>query len=149
MFKSPPVMMIHCALSTQLIQRIAGSLPYVLTGDFNIKPDSSMYQLLTEGKVEGDADMPKTREGENWSPIVKPMRSAYKALLGREPEFTNYAKCLNDEPFVGTLDYVFVSPEWAVKDVEKLPSLSEMTGPLPIATEPSDHLLVAATLELK
>jgi 2',5'-phosphodiesterase len=52
MFKIPSVMMVHCALSAQHLERFAGSDPYVLAGDFNIKPDSNMYRLMTEGTVE-------------------------------------------------------------------------------------------------
>jgi endonuclease/exonuclease/phosphatase family metal-dependent hydrolase len=52
MFKLPSVMVTHCALSAQHIQRWAKDDPYVYTGDFNIKPDSSQYQLLTQGNLE-------------------------------------------------------------------------------------------------
>ncbi len=52
MFKLPSVMMVHCALSAQHLQRFACQHPYVYAGDFNIKPDSTMYRLMTEGKVE-------------------------------------------------------------------------------------------------
>ena len=46
------VMVTHCALSAQHIQRYAKEDPYVYVGDFNIKPDSSMYKLLTEGEID-------------------------------------------------------------------------------------------------
>lgn len=45
-------MVTHCALSAQHIQRYAKEDPYVYVGDFNIKPDSSMYKLLTEGEID-------------------------------------------------------------------------------------------------
>ena len=38
MFKVPSVMMIHCALSAQHIHKYASNDPYLLVGDFNIKP---------------------------------------------------------------------------------------------------------------
>eukprot|EP01032_Pedospumella_encystans_P035228 gene35228-39848_t len=52
MFKKPAVMVTHCALSAQHIQKFAKNDPFVYVGDFNIKPDSSMYALLTEGTID-------------------------------------------------------------------------------------------------
>lgn len=46
------VMVTHCALSAQHIQKFAKNDPFVYVGDFNIKPDSSMYALLTEGTID-------------------------------------------------------------------------------------------------
>lgn len=45
-------MVTHCALSAQHIQKFAKADPFVYVGDFNIKPDSSMYALLTQGTIE-------------------------------------------------------------------------------------------------
>ena len=42
MFKVPSVMMIHCALSAQHIHKYANNDPYVLVGDFNIRPGASL-----------------------------------------------------------------------------------------------------------
>ena len=36
-------------------------------------------------------------------------QSAYQQAYGREPDFTNYAQLFNDEPFIETIDYIFVS----------------------------------------
>jgi hypothetical protein len=46
MFKVPSVMMIHCALSAQHIHKYASSDPYLLVGDFNIKPGTTPPHLL-------------------------------------------------------------------------------------------------------
>ena len=150
-FRYPQVMMIHCALSAQHIQRLAADLPYVFVGDFNIKPDSSMYDLLTSGEVkEGCVDNPVMREGDKWTFGVKAMKSAYFSFFHKEPAFTNYAQTKDDEAFLGTLDYIFISPEWKVVDAQKLPEKTEELeggGPLPTKSEPSDHLLLAASLE--
>ena len=37
-FRVPAIMTIHCALSTQHLQKFAKDDPYLLVGDFNIKP---------------------------------------------------------------------------------------------------------------
>lgn len=53
--------------------------PYVLCGDFNIKPGDSTYGLITTGSIqEGHPDIPGEREWDPWTPSVKaPMKSAY------------------------------------------------------------------------
>ena len=45
MFKVPSVMMIHCALSAQHIHKYANNDPYLLVGDFNIKPGTTPLLL--------------------------------------------------------------------------------------------------------
>jgi hypothetical protein len=52
MFRTPQVMMIHCALSAQHIHKFAAGSPYVYCGDFNIKPDSVMYEVMTTGGMK-------------------------------------------------------------------------------------------------
>eukprot|EP00596_Hydrurales_sp_CCMP1899_P007359 CAMPEP_0119053312 /NCGR_PEP_ID=MMETSP1177-20130426/74351_1 /TAXON_ID=2985 /ORGANISM="Ochromonas sp, Strain CCMP1899" /LENGTH=201 /DNA_ID=CAMNT_0007033235 /DNA_START=620 /DNA_END=1225 /DNA_ORIENTATION=+ len=150
MFKTPAVMMIHCALSAQFLQKFAKKDPYLLLGDFNIKPESNMYRMLTEGEVEAsNPELPVFPEDDDWRVKVNPMKSAYKEKDGKEPEWTNWSKVKEDEPFRDTLDYIFMSDDWAVDSVVKLPDSKDMVGPLPIAQEPSDHLLLSATLSMK
>lgn len=96
--------------------------------------------------------------------------SAYESLYRKEPAYTNWS-----ENFRGTLDYVFVTPDWIVSSVHVLPlqrqqmhESSEVFGslcspsddhsgsplmsvigtPLPNEVFPSDHLLIRATLHL-
>ena len=82
-------------------------------------------------------------------PSNKPMNSAYFSALGSEPAFTSYGG--RDHPiFSGTLDYIFVSSDWTVSNVSKLPSsIQELSGPLPTMNEPSDHLMISAVLKAK
>ena len=58
----------------------------------------------------------------------------------------------NKKGFHGTLDYIWLSQEWGVRSVTKLPSLAELTSngtkSLPTLTEPSDHLMIGAELTL-
>ena len=84
-----------------------------------------------------------------WHPTSEAMRSAY-AVAGKEPDFTNYARVQEDEPFIDTLDYIFVSEDWNVAGVKDLPHREDAGGPFPNLDrgEPSDHLLIAADLEL-
>lgn len=57
MFKHPSVMNVHCALSAQHLQRFAKEDPYVYCGDFNIKPNSSQYELLTKGGIDSKVSL--------------------------------------------------------------------------------------------
>ena len=55
----------------------------------------------------------------------------------------------DDDPFIGTLDYIFLSKEWRVKSV--LPTVHRdnvKDGPYPNEIEPSDHIMIAADLLL-
>ena len=55
----------------------------------------------------------------------------------------------DDDPFIGTLDYIFLSKEWRVELV--LPTVHRDTvkdGPYPNEIEPSDHIMIAADLLL-
>ena len=145
----PQVMLIHCALSAQHIQRFALTDPYIYTGDFNIKPGSSMYQLLTTGEIDQKhPEYPINAPGDTFELKTKLMRSAYKEANQTEPDFTNNSKVKDSPPFIDTLDYIFLSDHWSVRHVEPLPNRSEVKGPLPNQTEPSDHLLIGATVEL-
>jgi hypothetical protein len=103
--------------------------------------------------------------------------SAYHERNGGEPDFTNYAFTRsNGNPqdfqsaFIDTLDYIFVSsPHWQVESVKALPHRDEFAAvataelaaisgdssgadaivSLPTSNEPSDHLLLSASLILK
>lgn len=144
------------------------SIPFILAGDFNILPNSAQYDILTKGVLHSsDPTFPHPKHGMEWKVKCLPMNSAY-ASFESEPEFTNYAHLKDDpDPFIGTLDYIFLSKsssgetnevvgglaaqrqyEWKVHGVKKLPSREDSGGPYPSAKEPSDHLLIAADLEL-
>lgn len=159
MFRTPQVMMIHCALSAQHIHKFASGAPYVYCGDFNIKPDSPMYDMMTRGKIS-NPQVPENpaliqAPGDKWESVPPvPLTSAYHESLGREPDFTNHAQVLNDAPFIDTLDYIFLgTPEgarrtWKVENVLNIPHRDLVKGPYPAEEEPSDHVMLSANLEL-
>ena len=157
-FYAPPVMNIHSELAAKRVQDLASknaetekALPYIFAGDFNILPDSPDYNLLTTGKLDAsDPTYPPPKHGVEWKVESLPFDSAYAKKLGSEPEFSNYAHIRDQEdPFIGTLDYIFLSQnEWTVHEVQRLPRTKDSGGPFPNETEPSDHLLIAADLEL-
>jgi 2',5'-phosphodiesterase len=156
-FYSPPQMQIHSALVVSRFQDICASDPGVLAGDFNIKPHDSSYKMITTGKMDpGHRDFPKRASvpdgspPEQWMPKLRhPMKSAYKEVLGDEPDFTNYAQTETGPPFIETLDYIFCTEDVDVVDVVRLPHRKAVAkGPYPTPTEPSDHCLIGCTLRL-
>lgn len=150
-FYKPPAMTIHSEMAARHVQDIAASkdgLPYILTGDWNITPDSSMYKMLTTGSLDkDDPSFPMIKHGMEWSVTAAPMRSAY-AEKGGEPNFTNYAQVRDNDPFVDTLDYIFLSPQWQVDKTKSIVHRDVSNGPFPNAQEPSDHVMIAADLQL-
>eukprot|EP00928_Gymnodinium_smaydae_P041140 TRINITY_DN27852_c0_g1_i1.p1 TRINITY_DN27852_c0_g1~~TRINITY_DN27852_c0_g1_i1.p1 ORF type:complete len:481 (-),score=71.11 TRINITY_DN27852_c0_g1_i1:50-1447(-) len=151
-FRDPQVMVMHVALAMQHMQRLAlaTTAPCVVAGDWNFKPCDEAYQLATTGDLARDSSAyPAVPANDDWVPNLQfPMRSAYATRRGAEPDFTNFAQVQDEDPFIDTLDYIFCSPQLNVIDAEELPQRAEVPGPLPTATEPSDHILVSATLEL-
>lgn len=172
-FFAPPVMNIHSEMVARRVQDLAKQsceslgncansgemIPYILAGDFNIMPDSSHYKLLTSGELEkSDPTYPPPKHGVEWKVESLPMDSAY-AVCDSEPEFSNFAHIRDQpDPFIGTLDYIFLSKQeqtcsdaggwWKVHGIQKLPCRADSGGPFPNKSEPSDHLLIAADLEL-
>lgn len=141
-------MRVHGALAARAAADFASGAPFALCGDFNVTPDSSLYALLTRG--EGSLP-PGEGMLSPWRPDLPKLRSALaEASGGREPPATTRTTRHADvaagrADFCATLDYVFVSPAWEVAGATPPPpELSRM----PSATEPSDHALVAATLQL-
>eukprot|EP00047_Mylnosiga_fluctuans_P001709 m.221555 g.221555 ORF g.221555 m.221555 type:complete len:351 (-) comp10609_c0_seq1:325-1377(-) len=149
MFDQPKVMTIHAALFAMHVQRLAGPRPHVLIGDFNSLPDSDVYSMLTTGRLDPASPAhPVIPPWDPWRISLRAMRSAYVLATGKEPPFTNHSQFRANPPFVGTLDYIFCSDGIGATAVLPTPAAEGFAGPLPTADEPSDHLMLAATLEV-
>jgi len=87
----------------------ARSVPIIIGGDFNSEPNSSVYELISNGICTlSRADVPNDSYGVLGTCNLRHsmhLRSAYSAI-GNEPNFTNYTS-----NFVGVLDYLWYSPE--------------------------------------
>uniref|UniRef100_A0A7S2TI34 Endonuclease/exonuclease/phosphatase domain-containing protein n=1 Tax=Lotharella oceanica TaxID=641309 RepID=A0A7S2TI34_9EUKA len=154
-FFAPRVMVLHSAMAATRTAQLSEGLPFVLTGDFNLKPGDETYRLLTEGVIPPDPKAtftPALPENSKikpfWTEIPKKLKSAYKEVQGEEPEFTNYAVTRGSAPFIETLDYIFHSPEIEALEVRPLPPKAQAVGPYPTESEPSDHAMIAATLRI-
>ena len=175
------------------------NIPFILTGDWNIKPQDTIYDRMISGKpLKGDdpgippstvtyetttntiptdndesvtetITTPKRMEWILKDTTFQPMTSAYRQMSSdqnTEPEFTNWARVKEDDPFIDTLDYIFLSHnsgekdgnknnsgcDWKIISVEELKTKETGNGPYPnldpTVNEPSDHVLIAADLEL-
>ena len=107
------------------LDRDARKLPAVILGDFNA------YAAPPEPAVL----LMKAR-----------YRSAHEAVHGREPEktWTTPVNTYDPAPH-GTLDYIFVSEEWRIKDAGLA---FDKPAPHDANVYPSDHLGLYAVLEL-
>ena len=120
---------------------------YIFCGDFNIMPESLMYDMLISGK--GNMSTFNLLPYNNFQFNVEPLKSAYKEFNNKEPLYTNYAQTKGSSTlFKGTLDYIFLSKDWNVHDVIQLPNEYPENG-LPSISEPSDHILLGTTITQK
>lgn len=134
--------LIHTSLVNQVVNRFADGLPTVLMGDFNFKPDSPSYKLMTEGLVDND-QQPRYRD--SWRITALPMSSAYTlSKLGGEPLYTNRSITDRGGIFSDTIDYIFLKGKIAVRNCISLPEANSSF--FPDAIEPSDHLPIGADL---
>lgn len=149
---------ICAALSAQCANAFASKdedepAPTVMLGDWNFGPDTAAYSLLTKGTLDtAHPGYPNIPSHETWRPEVGivPSRSAYAEFEG-EPAFTNRT-CSGKVPqvFTGVLDFIFYSANRDVRVVDVLDvprAFDDDTPLLPNASEPSDHLMIGATLE--
>lgn len=141
---------IHAAILHNRVAAFAGTLDFVLAGDFNTVPGDSELGIVTRGSIGAeDAARPPSVEGLDIGTWERqgcaPVRSAYAVALGKEPEFTNFA-WIEDaaKPFRETIDYIFISERIEVVNVTQLPSATVEDPPYPSEDQPSDHVLLAA-----
>lgn len=155
MYDRPEVMQLHSAAAVSQAQAFADGDPLVLAGDFNFRPHSPEYLIATRTRAQ--------RTDERATLAAHPylhkrhlrthakMRSAYLLAHGAEPAFTHHShtvwKSGKVNPFVGTLDYIFVSEHFTHVAATLLPaSTAEYGESLPTEDEPSDHLEVRARM---
>jgi mRNA deadenylase 3'-5' endonuclease subunit Ccr4 len=143
-YKNQDVATLHLVMCNHLMNKFAGNYKYILAGDFNFLPDSTLYHLITKG---GRYQVSKSLNYDTSSfptKITMPLTSVYMIINKIEPSFTNYVNL--NEPFSGCLDYIFVSRGWKVNKVKELPSnLPDVS--YPSGNEPSDHLMIAVELK--
>lgn len=51
-YTNPELMVAHCALSVQHIERFSRGMAFVYAGDFNFRPFTTMYSMMTQGHLD-------------------------------------------------------------------------------------------------
>lgn len=120
---SARIMSAHILLNQ--VMEIAGEFPFVITGDFNMQPDSKGYSILT---------------GPNES--VPVLTDAY-TISSRKPSGPSFTfNGFSDKPGDGRIDYIFVKNGMEVLDHK---TFAKKDGEIFI----SDHWPVEALVSLK
>ncbi|UJR10952.1 hypothetical protein I4U23_015137 [Adineta vaga] len=148
LYKYPDTMAIHASIVKDLVFQFATGDNLILAGDFNFEPWTACYGELT-----------KTGFPENYFPkskhfdiMYKPktdqiLKSAYREKNGSEPAYTNYSCTSEPSDYTGTLDYIFFAGQMIVENVLELPDYP-IGKAYPDETNPSDHLMIAASFRL-
>ncbi len=153
-FDWPDQMRLHAAAAASQALAFANGDPLVLAGDFNFKPDSDCYRLITTGSLTPEEERETLArhpelDAQKHLRTPTPLKSAYVSAALNEPMFTihSYSEWNGPNEFTGTLDYIFHSDHFERVSATPLqPSPEEFGGPLPTVNEPSDHLLIHANL---
>jgi mRNA deadenylase 3'-5' endonuclease subunit Ccr4 len=148
LYKRPDIMAIHSSAVKDMMFQLAAGQSLILAGDFNIKPMDSSYQALTEKGYIG-SKLPESNTYEiSYRPNTEQIfKSAYREKNGAEPVYTDFSDTPGSPSFCATLDYIFFAGQLTVENVLELPD--QPTGEsYPDETHPSDHLMIAATLQL-
>jgi endonuclease/exonuclease/phosphatase family metal-dependent hydrolase len=149
-FREPSLMHIHTAMLLKTVNKLTGKLPFILAGDFNMKPDSSTYNMITKGgDYTAQFEKSLTHNTPNIGVNDNPLKSVY-ATFSKEPAFTCYSQPKGSDMFLGCIDYIFVSNH---TDQFKINSVNQLPTEPPKSTFPnedvySDHLPVGCELEL-
>jgi len=130
------------------------NLPLLIAGDFNSLPESSIYELVVGTEVSGQR--PDVIDGMLEILKISPcqhnmlLRSVY-GLGGEftEPAYTNYTG-----HFVGTLDFIFFTPDKIVpvgtlEILDEARLLGEEYTALPNPRWSSDHISIMADFDIR
>lgn len=146
-FTNPDLMNIHASMLLKIVQQTSNRLPYILAGDFNSKPDSDVYKLMTSRSYRPNYPLSKLFSKLPSFIGMDSMYSAYMSINQKEPLFTNYSHCGKDA-FKDCIDYIFTSCHFECTKVTKLRE-DHPSSTFPNEEEPSDHLAIGATLILQ
>lgn len=132
----------------------------IFCGDFNSRPDTAVYQFLSERSINMDDKNLESRKLFSvfisakfvnlWSFSVSVGKSnvfqnnfKFKSACGT-PKFTNYT-----DDFKGCLDYIFCEKDVKVTQVLPFPSEEELSRNIAIPNQyfPSDHIALVADLK--
>lgn len=108
----------------------------ILAGDFNSKPDSDVYKLITSKPLKNKLGTFKTK-------------NKYK-ITHESNLITTHTKNLNSDVFTATIDYIVVQDNIVVEKTSKLYDISKYNEKnlAPNISESSDHFMISAYVHL-
>ena len=127
-----------------------GDMPIIICGDFNSKPDSSLYIGITTGlsknkfNSEDLESQPLFIETPETFTKLK-LKSVYNEVFGNEPKLTNYTIDFKD-----TIDYIFINHRVRILSCLKEVNKNYFTNitSLPNKEIPSDHIIQICDVEI-
>jgi endonuclease/exonuclease/phosphatase family metal-dependent hydrolase len=114
--------LIH-AITIKKIMCNMKNYPIIWAGDFNVKPDSEIYNLIKKVKFPN---------------CNLEFKSSYKSFHGSEPTMTTYTRYFRE-----TLDYIFITKEFKCINSIVLQYNEEI---MPNIYNPSDHMPLMSIL---
>ena len=107
-----------------------------MAGDFNSKPDSDVYKLITSKPLKNKLGTFKTK-------------NKYK-ITHESNLITTHTKNLNSDVFTATIDYIVVQDNIVVEKTSKLYDISKYNEKnlAPNISESSDHFMISAYVHL-
>ena len=151
-FFNPPLMTIHGHMLLKIVKEKSEGLPYVLTGDFNSKPDSHVYSMITKNQGYLTTENSPGSKKHSFLPIfhfgISSLVSAYFAKNGRNPAYTNFSHTKRSKvQFMDTIDYIFfTSDKLLCTEVDPIREDFPLST-FPNKEEPSDHLPLGACFQ--
>jgi len=160
-WRNSEIMMLHALLLTRCVQTsvLNSHTPLIFAGDFNTRPGEMAYKALTQPLQ----DLPKHTEDdrldllfqsvvEDLSFDFEPFESAYVQVQKSEPEYTTncYSTWKNGsgDVFCDTIDYVLLRNCHATEVLDLYHKRKSHLLPSAHLAEPSDHLMIGATVEV-
>ena len=142
-FLQPDIQLLHAFYLLQNLWSFNNKeLPSIIGGDFNIKPDSYIYDFITDRNIPSSLiDLIPGQFNMHLGKFV----SAYLVKNGEEPEFTCFSQTKWGGQFKDTLDYFFVSE--GVKVAEASLDIDVVTK-CPNSECPSDHTPLSVSIKL-
>jgi mRNA deadenylase 3'-5' endonuclease subunit Ccr4 len=143
-FTNPDLMFIQASALLNFVKREAGNKPYILAGDFNSRPSSEVYRMITKRLYK---HVPSKHFHSTSNFITDCLKSAYGTINHYEPFFTcsAYSK-VDGNLFRDTIDYIFYSDGFYANSVSQITTKRLPPIPFPSKDEGSDHIMISANL---
>lgn len=154
LYRDPVAQYTFTAIVKKDILAVTDNEPAIITGDFNILPMKDSFNLLTNSGLPDESKIvPMTGE-----PGEYPYDFVLEDLPGLKctpiPTHTVWCRVVRTdipgpfEVFKDVLDYIFYIGPYASSKSISLESLDTTAHLMPNKTEPSDHLMIGAIIDL-